>query len=53
MTTREVIWNIEAFRAIIKEKPKDEGIFVDCEVIHDGLGITHFLTPKRCRNCDD
>jgi hypothetical protein len=23
------------------------------KVIVDGLGISHFLMPQRCRNCDD
>ena len=36
-----------------QEEPKDEGMFVDCEVIHDSIGVTHFLPPKRCRNCGD
>lgn len=25
----------------------------DYEPIHDGLGITHWLPPKRCENCDE
>lgn len=25
-----------------KGKPKDEGMFIDCEVVHDSIGITHF-----------
>jgi hypothetical protein len=36
-----------------KEKKRIEGPFVDCEVVHDSIGVTHFLPPRRCRNCDE
>jgi len=36
-----------------RKKSDDEGMFVDYEMVHDGLGITHFLSPKKCENCDD
>jgi hypothetical protein len=36
-----------------EEGGEENGRFVDCEVIVDGLGITHFLPPRRCKNCDD
>ena len=26
-------------------------MFVDCEVVHDSIGVTYFLPPKMCRNC--
>jgi hypothetical protein len=35
-----------------KEKPKEAGMLVDCEIIHDGTGVTYFLPPRKCRNCD-
>lgn len=36
-----------------KEKQKDEGMFVDYEIVHDSIGVTHFLPPRRCKNGDD
>jgi hypothetical protein len=36
-----------------KEKKRDGGIFVDCEVVHDSIGVTHFLPPRKCESCDD
>jgi hypothetical protein len=36
-----------------EKESEDEGMFVDCEIYHDSIGVTHFLPPKRCRNCDD
>jgi len=30
-------------------KPKPE----DYEIYHDSIGVTHFLSPSRCKNCDD
>jgi hypothetical protein len=36
-----------------KKESKHEGMFVDCEVVHDSIGVTHFLPPLRCKNCDD
>ena len=36
-----------------KEKKRTEGPFVDCEVVHDSIGVTHFLPPRRCKNCDE
>jgi hypothetical protein len=36
-----------------KEKSTVPEAFVDYEVIHDSIGVTHFLPPKRCRNCED
>jgi hypothetical protein len=41
------IWKIMS-----DEDSEEEGPFADYEIFHDGLGITHFLPPKRCRNCD-
>jgi hypothetical protein len=35
------------------EESEDEGAFVDCEVVHDNIGVTRFLPPRRCKNCDD
>lgn len=35
------------------EEKESEGMFMDGEVVIDGLGITHFLPPKKCANCDD
>lgn len=32
---------------------EDEEMFVDCEVVHDSIGATHFLPLKMCKNCDD
>ena len=28
-------------------------VFVECEIVHDSIGVTHFLPPFRCRNCVD
>jgi hypothetical protein len=25
----------------------------DYEIYNDPIGVTHFLPPKRCKNCDD
>jgi hypothetical protein len=36
-----------------QEESDDEGMFVDCEVVHDSIGVSHFLPPRRCKNCDD
>jgi len=36
-----------------QEESEDEGMFVDCEVVHDSISVTHFLLPKKCKNCDD
>lgn len=36
-----------------EEASRNIGSFVDCEVIVDGLGMAHFLLPRRCKNCDD
>jgi hypothetical protein len=36
-----------------KKEPKPEGMFVECEVVHDGLGITHFLPLVKRKNCND
>lgn len=39
---------------MVNEDESDgEDPFVDCEIVNDGIGITHFLPPKRCKNCDD
>ena len=29
-----------------QEGSDDEGMFVDCEVVHDNIGVTHFLPPS-------
>ena len=36
-----------------QEESEDKGMFVDCEVVHDSIGVTYFLPLKMCRNCDD
>ncbi len=36
-----------------EEESENHGMFVDCEIYHDSIGVTHFLPPKRCKNCDD
>ena len=37
-----------------KEEPKEKsGMFVDCEIVHDSVGIMSFLPPRKCKNCDD
>jgi|GEM_PF-4501771 hypothetical protein len=36
-----------------QDESEDEGMFVDCEVVHDSIAVTHFLPPKRCGACDD
>jgi hypothetical protein len=36
-----------------REKRKADGVFADYEVIHDGLGISYFLPPKRCKTYED
>lgn len=36
-----------------QEESEDEEMFVDCEVVHDDIGVIHFLPPRRCKNCDD
>jgi hypothetical protein len=35
------------------EDSEDEGMFVECEVVHDSISITHFLPAFMCKNCDD
>lgn len=37
----------------MSQESDDEESFVDCKVVHDGIGITHFLPPKKCKSCDD
>ncbi len=29
-----------------QEESEDEGMFVECEVVHDSIGVTHFLPPN-------
>lgn len=41
------------FPSMSQGESEDEGMFVDCEVVHDSIGVTHFLPPKRCKNCED
>ncbi|MBI3860210.1 MAG: hypothetical protein HY296_08305 [Thaumarchaeota archaeon] len=36
-----------------RHEPENSVMFVECEIIHDSIGVTHFLPPKRCKNCDD
>jgi hypothetical protein len=36
-----------------EEESEEGGMFVDCEIYHDSIGVAHFLMPKRCKNCDD
>jgi hypothetical protein len=36
-----------------EEESEDEEMFVDCEVIHDSIGVTHFLPPRKCKRCED
>ncbi len=36
-----------------KKESENKKVFVDCEVVHDSTGVTHFLPPRRCKNCDD
>ncbi len=36
-----------------EESSGDDGMFADVEIYHDSIGVTHFLPPKRCKNCDD
>ena len=35
------------------EKKKDERSYEDWEPVHDSIGVTHWLPPRRCLNCDD
>jgi len=36
-----------------KEDSKGKSsMFVDCEIVHDSVGIMSFLPPKKCKNCD-
>lgn len=36
------------------KRPEQERRPEPCEYVpvHDGLGITHWLPPKRCKDCD-
>jgi len=36
-----------------QEESKKRSMFVDCEIVHDSIGVTHFLPPRGCKNCDD
>jgi hypothetical protein len=36
-----------------QEESNGEEMFVDCEAVHDSVGVTHFMSPKKCKNCDD
>jgi hypothetical protein len=36
-----------------KTKEQKNSMFVDVEIVHDSIGVTHFLPPKRCDNRDD
>ena len=36
-----------------EESEESEGMFVEVEIYHDSIGVTHFLPPMRCKNCDD
>ena len=37
-----------------KSETSEENVYADGQkVIVDGLGISHFLMPQRCKNCDD
>ncbi len=36
-----------------QNEPEDESVFVDCEVVHDSIGVSYFLPRKKCKNCDD
>ena len=37
----------------MSEESEDEEIFVDCEVIHDSIGVSHFLSPRKCKRYED
>ena len=37
-----------------EEQPKnDRKDLSEWEPVHDSVGVTHWLPPMRCRNCDD
>jgi len=36
-----------------EERKKDEKPLEEWEPVHDSIGVTHWLPPRRCRNCDD
>jgi hypothetical protein len=38
---------------LTEEETEEEGMLVDCGINHDSVGVTHFLHPRRCRNCED
>jgi len=41
-------------KAKSKEPSKvDELSLEDFEPVHDSIGVTHWLPPRRCVNCDD
>ena len=35
------------------ESKERSSMFVDCEIVHDSVGIMSFLPPRKCKNCDD
>jgi hypothetical protein len=35
------------------EGSESDDLFQNYEAVHDGIGVTHWLPPKRCKNCDD
>jgi hypothetical protein len=36
-----------------KEEPEDKGPFLDYEPVHDSIGVTHWLPPRKGRNRND
>ena len=36
-----------------EEGRKEERSLEDWEPVHDSIGVTHWLPPKRCLSCDD
>jgi len=36
-----------------EEGKKDVKSLKDWEPVHDSIGVTHWLPPRKCPNCDD
>jgi hypothetical protein len=36
-----------------KEEPEKKGPFLDYEPVHDSIGVTHWLPPRKGRNRND